>query len=173
MIEPILQDYITAIMGMDRNSFYQRIGVAILISQRSKKKLTFQTAKTEMSRDMPHSLQDHSPLDHLLPVFELRKNTEGPTNRFHIGRSEDNDIVIHDDTVSSYHAVIYLNRDNNQYSILDLDTTNGTKINADQIAPSNYVLISDGDMITFGKSKFLFYTAGGLYDRIRPSIGEN
>ena len=48
-----------------------------------------------------------------------------------IGRAPDNDIVLTENTVSSYHAEIKI--DNNKFIIIDLNSTNGTKVNGQKI----------------------------------------
>ena len=51
-----------------------------------------------------------------------------------IGRAPDNDIVLSESTVSSYHAEIFVK--DNLFFIKDLDSTNGTKINGERISES-------------------------------------
>lgn len=70
-----------------------------------------------------------------------------------IGRGEDCDIVIPNDTISSHHARIQLTK--NGWILIDEDSHNGTKLNGRFI---NYPLnIYDEDMITIGNEIFIFY----------------
>lgn len=70
-----------------------------------------------------------------------------------IGRSEDADIRIMSQTVSSHHARIY--KTSRGWALSDLDSHNGTKLNGRFLTQSQ--LIFDEDMITFGDRVFIFY----------------
>ncbi len=70
-----------------------------------------------------------------------------------IGRSPDNDIVIIDGSLSRRHAEISLTPDQNQYTITDLDSLNGTCVNGSRI---NYAEINDGDSLGCGTVMFQF-----------------
>jgi len=51
-----------------------------------------------------------------------------------IGRAPDNDIVLNANTVSSYHAEIFVK--NGQFHIKDMDSTNGTKVDGERVSES-------------------------------------
>lgn len=70
-----------------------------------------------------------------------------------IGRGNDCDIQILDDTVSSNHARIY--QTSRGWAVTDLDSHNGTKLNGRYINQPQ--LIFDEDMLTFGDKVFVFY----------------
>ena len=70
-----------------------------------------------------------------------------------IGRANDCDIQILDDTVSSNHARIY--QTSRGWAVADLDSHNGTKLNGRYINQTQ--LIFDEDMLTFGDKVFVFY----------------
>lgn len=70
-----------------------------------------------------------------------------------IGRGEDTDIRIPNQTVSSHHARIY--KTSRGWALTDLDSHNGTKLNGRYLSQSQ--LIFDEDMITFGDRVFIFY----------------
>ncbi|MFK5924938.1 MAG: FHA domain-containing protein [Verrucomicrobiota bacterium] len=63
-----------------------------------------------------------------------------------VGRAPDNHLVVNHESISSHHAKLQLEGDG--YTLIDLDSTNGTKI--DGISTSNGPL-SNGTQITFGK----------------------
>jgi hypothetical protein len=73
---------------------------------------------------------------------------------FRIGRMEANDVVIDDPTVSRFHAEIF--KDGRHYYIRDLESTNGTFVNGNQIRVKR---LQDGDIITLGISKLRWTTA--------------
>lgn len=70
-----------------------------------------------------------------------------------IGRSDNADIQISIDTVSSRHARIHLTSQG--WALSDLNSHNGTKLNGRFITQPQ--LIFDEDMITFGERVFIFY----------------
>lgn len=70
-----------------------------------------------------------------------------------IGRSENADIQINLDTVSSEHARIHLT--SRGWALSDLNSHNGTKLNGRFITQPQ--LIFDEDTVTFGERVFVFY----------------
>lgn len=70
-----------------------------------------------------------------------------------IGRDLANDIVIRDSQVSRYHSRLTLQ--DQDYTIEDLDSSNGTRVNGAQI--SGRVALNDGDFLALGDSIVLTY----------------
>ncbi|MGD8570271.1 MAG: FHA domain-containing protein [Gammaproteobacteria bacterium] len=75
-----------------------------------------------------------------------------------IGRASDNDIILHDDTVSSHHAVITavaVSGDGlaQEYRIQDLASTNKTYVNNKEIDEQQ---LNDKDVVRIGLSHFEF-----------------
>jgi pSer/pThr/pTyr-binding forkhead associated (FHA) protein len=71
-----------------------------------------------------------------------------------IGRVEENAIEITDPSVSSWHA--QLSRDDGDYVLRDLGSTNGTRVNNRETAEGEDIKLSDGDTIIFGKVTVLY-----------------
>jgi len=69
-----------------------------------------------------------------------------------IGRTEDNDIVLDDSSVSRRHAQIA--KEGNRYRLNDLGSHNGTILNGELIQS---VLLNDGDQIKIGQNRLTFY----------------
>lgn len=72
-----------------------------------------------------------------------------------IGKSKSNDIVLPDESVSRFHAVIAKKR--RDWVITDTFSKTGVAVNGSQIEEKS--VISDGDIITIGKSNFRFLCA--------------
>lgn len=77
---------------------------------------------------------------------------------YRIGRSEENDLSVNDDLSSREHALIEKvsseqNPQHSHYVLRDLDSTNGTFVNHEQISAH---LLLDGDMIRIGQTFFRF-----------------
>lgn len=97
--------------------------------------------------------QVHPSYDERIPFDEPNAWLEGPDGHHHmlkggistIGRLSDSDIVINDQNVSRRHAELHAVGDN--YELVDLGSTNGSKINGQRV--HRHVLV-DGDQVTFG-----------------------
>lgn len=68
----------------------------------------------------------------------------------HIGRNVKNDIVIEKTTVSSYHAVI--KQSDRGMKLIDLGSSNGTKLNNKKLKKHQEAELKDGDTILFADS---------------------
>jgi pSer/pThr/pTyr-binding forkhead associated (FHA) protein len=87
-----------------------------------------------------------------------------------IGREEGNTIQLNDERVSRYHLKIQ--EDNNRLVLTDLDSTNGTKVNGEDI---QLRILKYGDMIALGRSVLLFGSReqiAGRLARLRDENGE-
>ena len=77
-----------------------------------------------------------------------------------IGRSPDNEIILEDETVSGYHAMITIRpkaRDEkqNEYILEDLNSTNKTYVNNKDISQH---ALKEGDIIRIGNTRLKFST---------------
>jgi pSer/pThr/pTyr-binding forkhead associated (FHA) protein len=87
-----------------------------------------------------------------------------------IGREEGNTIQLNDERVSRYHVKIQ--EDNNRLVLTDLDSTNGTKVNGEDI---QLRILKFGDMIALGRSVLLFGSReqiAGRLARLRDDNGD-
>jgi pSer/pThr/pTyr-binding forkhead associated (FHA) protein len=76
-----------------------------------------------------------------------------------IGRSEENHIVIEDESVSAHHARIYYDERLGAVCIEDLDSLNGVFIDG---RPTVKNILNDGDQLTFGSFSLTFRDTGYL-----------
>ena len=70
-----------------------------------------------------------------------------------IGRGSGNDVVIDDSMASRDHAVIQKIKD--AYFIKDLNSTNGTLLNDENLPKDKYVKLSQKDIIQIGRIKLI------------------
>jgi len=78
-----------------------------------------------------------------------------------IGREEGNTIQLNDERISRYH--LKLQADNQKIVLTDLDSTNGTKVNGEEI---HVRILRDGDMIALGRSVLLVGSHSDIDRRI-------
>jgi pSer/pThr/pTyr-binding forkhead associated (FHA) protein len=78
-----------------------------------------------------------------------------------IGREEGNAIQLNDERVSRYH--IKIQEDHNKLVITDLESTNGTKVNGEDI---QLRILRYGDMIMVGRSVLLFGSREQIAQRL-------
>jgi pSer/pThr/pTyr-binding forkhead associated (FHA) protein len=84
--------------------------------------------------------------------FPRRASHPRPTAPTMIGRAVDSDFVIDDRTVSRHHATI--RPAGAQWLLVDLDSTNGTRVNGVRVA--GRAVIKPGDEIGFGAASARF-----------------
>jgi hypothetical protein len=78
-----------------------------------------------------------------------------------IGREEGNSIQLNDERISRYH--LKLQSDNGKIVATDLESTNGTRINGEEISVR---IVRDGDMISLGRSLLLVGSHSDIDRRI-------
>ncbi|ADB16335.1 FHA domain containing protein [Pirellula staleyi DSM 6068] len=78
-----------------------------------------------------------------------------------IGREEGNTIQLNDERVSRYHVKIQ--EDHNRLVITDLESTNGTKVNGEDV---QLRILRYGDMIGIGRSVLLFGSRDQIAERL-------
>jgi hypothetical protein len=77
--------------------------------------------------------------------FELDKP------RLTLGRIEDNNLQVEHSSVSSHHAELVLEQ--NDYKVVDLESTNGTRVNGERVSESK---LRRNDVVRFGNIDFLY-----------------
>jgi pSer/pThr/pTyr-binding forkhead associated (FHA) protein len=70
-----------------------------------------------------------------------------------IGRNPTTDITLLDEGISREHAIILYDEDAGQYSVEDLQSTNGTKVNGKRVRSAP---LADGDEVQIGHTRFRF-----------------
>ncbi len=70
-----------------------------------------------------------------------------------IGRNPTTDITLLDDGISREHALILCDESTRSFSIEDLQSTNGTKVNGKRVRSA---VLANGDAIEVGRTRFRF-----------------
>jgi pSer/pThr/pTyr-binding forkhead associated (FHA) protein len=91
------------------------------------------------------------------------------TEEMVIGRSPENDITLLDDGLSRQHAVL-LRDDSGIFSIEDLQSSNGTKVNGKRVRAAE---LCHGDEIQLGRTVFRFLEPGLPVAEASPHLDED
>lgn len=91
----------------------------------------------------------------LMEGKKVKEEYQLDENELTIGRSEENKIILKNETVSRKHAIV--KKENNQYKIADLGSSNGTFVNDKKIKEK---ALSKGDEIKVGKFVLKFLAEG-------------
>ncbi|MAT11992.1 MAG: FHA domain-containing protein [Rhodopirellula sp.] len=79
-----------------------------------------------------------------------------------IGREEGNEIQLNDERISRFHVKLQL--DHEQVVLTDLESTNGTKVNGEEV---QIRILRYGDLISVGRSVLLFGSRDQIADRLQ------
>jgi pSer/pThr/pTyr-binding forkhead associated (FHA) protein len=74
-----------------------------------------------------------------------------------IGRNPKTDITLLDENISREHAIVLLDEETRAYTIEDLQSSNGTKVNGKRIRSADLI---DADEIEIGNTRFRFLLKG-------------
>jgi hypothetical protein len=86
----------------------------------------------------------------MVPLTERNRGAgNDKATRIYVGRLPDCEIVLRDVSVSQRHAWIDCDEDG-AYFLVDENSTNGTRVNAEQLVPGLHVDIHSGDVLRFG-----------------------
>jgi hypothetical protein len=121
------------------------------------------------SETKTHSVVDFSKPDprELDPVVIFVASARG-SREIHLGRGEQNDVILEDETVSREHATFALRND--WWTVLDRGSKNGTIVNGEPLVPDRAVPLGDGARIRFGKvCTYIFHTPVTFYAEINGS----
>ena len=105
-------------------------------------------------------------LDFIPLMPNAHPNREFPRKAF-IGRDTRRDYIISHSTISNRHACLIYNVQQDTYSLVDSGSTNGSMVRGRPLVPGEPVSLHDGDVVTFGRVDFLFFSPRGAYRYMR------
>jgi hypothetical protein len=79
-----------------------------------------------------------------------------------VGRTSNNDVVLFDNTVSRFHAVLSFDEKAGTWRVEDAESQNGTFVNEARLAPRTTVPLTDGTSLRFGAVSLRFLMPEGL-----------
>lgn len=111
-----------------------------------------------------------------IQVIEIRKYSDfPPANRISVGRDNDNDIVFAHEAISKVHAYLMETGTDESYEITDANSTNGTRVNDEELPAFQIQLLINLEQIEFGRVvRAIYLTPRGFYkflqDLVRAGI---
>lgn len=162
--------------GLTGKEFRKQLGPFVLI-QRPPGKTGYDTNKmgvppnaqrTSMARP---EVVETGALSLLFQFDDLMVATVPPmqgVDELSVGRSPDNELVIDDPSVSKRHAMLRWDDANGRCTIQDLNSTNGTFLNA-SVRLRRETTLKNGDILSFGEVQYWFLLTETLYLKLRGS----
>ena len=161
----ILQDIISLSLSSTPQSFLGVISAPVLVQFHSRRRFSSSSSGTSLSdpskKNLPQVIQLLRQGNNF-PVFFLQP--KGVPGVVRAGRSEQNDLVFADDTVSARHAVFLFHPTTKTVSVKDLASSNGTWVNGQRLVATTEAVLFDGDTLYLGELGFLFFYPHGLYE---------
>ncbi len=106
-------------------------------------------------------------------AFELKK-LQKKQNAFAmgitVGRTEHNDVVIAESSVSRFHAYFQLDPKSNVWKVVDADSKNGSWVNGQKLAGSKAEPLPDGAHLRFGDINLRFYNPSTFVAYLRQRM---
>lgn len=100
-------------------------------------------------------------------VFEVRKSDRNTfKNMVTMGRTDNNDVVLKEGSVSKFHAYLSQGLSGGEYKLTDAGSRNGTSLKQGAVLAHQSVQISCGERITLGRVALRFFTPGGFHDYV-------
>lgn len=104
-----------------------------------------------------------------IQIYPLVKKLNAPfADMITVGRTENNDIVLKDITVSRFHA--FFRQRGDEWLVCDAGSKNGTTLRGAALAPRKELPVSSNDAVRLGDIATTFYTAHDLFDVLRKAL---
>jgi pSer/pThr/pTyr-binding forkhead associated (FHA) protein len=121
----------------------------------------------EIEETLPHGRQSPAAASNL-EVYPLTKKPGASfPDRITIGRTDNNDIMIPDHSISRFHA--YVRRDGSEWVVADAGSKNGSWLAGSLLAPRKERPLSPRSELRFGDVNLLFYPAADLFKALGGS----
>lgn len=114
--------------------------------------------------------EGHSPLDAVgMELYPLAKKLGASfRDRITIGRTENNDVVISEPSVSRLHAYV---RHANGWVVADAGSKNGSWLGAESLEPRREIVLPPGMRVRFGDVRLTFYRSSDLFELLGGEHG--
>jgi pSer/pThr/pTyr-binding forkhead associated (FHA) protein len=115
-------------------------------------------------------LEDEALLEALVIPLE-KTDVNSPEHMLFVGRSSNNDIVLDNERVSKLHAYFCQIPGSEKFQLVDMNSTNGTFLNGQKLAPSVKQNLEDADVVSFGpETRLEFFSSTGFCQLLEQLI---
>jgi pSer/pThr/pTyr-binding forkhead associated (FHA) protein len=165
------------LLTLGRDEFLASAAPAVLVRYRLRTPDLSVTGTNTLTVDQSgHETVDVAMTDGKLPLeaaemelFPLAKKLGASfRDRITIGRTENNDVVIADPSVSRLHAYV---RHANGWVVADAGSKNGTWLGDEHLEPRREVALPTGAVIRFGDVHLIFYRSSELFELLGGDHG--
>ncbi len=163
-------DYLQSLQGLGPEKFLATYRHSILLENylapSSRTKLGRVETISEMDVEnllSPTGTSEDEPLLQARAIPLEKRDRDSSDHMIFLGRSANNDIVLLNKMVSKLHAYFCQVPGSRVMQLVDMNSTNGTFINGNRLAPSVKTNLDDADVIAFGpETKLEFFSAPGF-----------
>lgn len=165
------------LLTLGRDEFLASAAPAVLVRYRLQMPDLSVTGTNTLTVDQSfHETVDVAMTDGKLPLeaaemelFPLAKKLGASfRDRITIGRTENNDVVIADPSVSRLHAYV---RHANGWVVADAGSKNGTWLGDEHLEPRREAALPAGAVIRFGDVHLIFYRSSDLFELLGGDHG--
>ena len=163
-----VKDYLEKFLEIGEEGFVKQYNHPFLLHPEKVSSEVLATFHTRMAdRRGGARISDHFKGIHdyqvLVPTVKPGKSLP---KKLMVGRTPDRDIFVDHATVSKRHAYILFDLSTWSYKLGDAGSTNGTSLNGMTVKTESMEL-RDGNVVSFGKSDFFFFTPLGFADLLK------
>lgn len=123
---------------------------------------TLRASRVALTRQGTGSIDEGEPTLNLAVLVLRAKSDAGPV---HVGRTEENDVVLPDITVSRRHAAFVISGD--RVEIVDLGSRNGTRVRGIQLRAGESQSLKSGDLVDIGSVHLVLVDAEGCFAALK------
>lgn len=160
----MLGDLVPLARTLGEQGFCQRFPHPFLLGKEVvEEEFNFRTQVLRESTNVkPEPQQQLKIRDWVLPIMKPGEGAAGNNTRIFLGRASNNDLVVPHPTVSKLHA--YFAKDNDKWWLVDVGSSNGTKMNGLRAPVRARVSLNDGDTLLFGRCAFAYMSPRRLLE---------
>lgn len=113
--------------------------------------------------EMPGPHLRGASLDALCLEARPVQDRDAESARIRLGRSQDADVVLLDESVSRFHAELEVDRREGRSAVLDLDSKNGTFLDQRKLPPFESTVLDGGEVLRLGAIFARLHSARSFY----------
>ena len=160
-------DFVSAAHDCTREEFAAQHGGFYLVpapqADRARTQAKTFSHRQALAQQVTEAIVDGEALTvRVLPLRPSARTRNGP---IHVGRTEDNDVVVPSLTVSRRHAAFVLTAD--RVEVVDLGSRNGTRVRGIALRPGESLSVKSGDSIDLGSVRLVLVDAANCWTALR------